>query len=105
MNRKTEKLLDTLSVIKKSIQYSMFEHNEEIFVERAKFDIENIETIEKILIEYDETKQFASFGEEVLCILTTFSIDDQERIKRIVNRIDHHKKVAKDYDELIGNFS
>lgn len=102
---KTEKLLDTLSIIKESIRYSMFEHNEENFVERAKYDIENIEAIEKILIEYDETKQFASFGKEALCILTTFSIDDQERRKRMVNRIDKHKKVSKYYDELIGNFS
>ena len=47
-----EKLLDTLSVIKKSIQYSMFEHNEENFVERAKYDIANIEEIEKIVNKY-----------------------------------------------------
>ena len=49
---KKEELLDTLSVIKKSIQYSMFEHNEENFVERAKYDIANIEEIENIVNKY-----------------------------------------------------
>lgn len=100
-----EKLLDTLSIIKESISYSMFSHNEDAFVERAKYDIANIEKIEKIIKEYEEIKQFAVFGVEVCGHMSTFAYSDKEMLQAIFDEISKYKKVELYYDQLIGTYN
>lgn len=54
---------------------------------------------------YETMKDYALFGTEVLDIITTFSTSDSEKITQIINIVDKHPIVKRDYDADVGMFS
>lgn len=53
----------------------------------------------------NEINDYATFGKEVIRIITCFSTSDEEKIKEILDIIDKYSDVKHDYNACIGMFS
>lgn len=56
-------------------------------------------------LKYDTMKDYALFGTEVLDIITSFATSDSEKITQIIDIVDKHPTVKRDYDADVGMFS
>lgn len=110
MNKEQEKKLNdilfTLDIMKDTCKIAVVSSDNTDVVNQALKDLKNLEEVEEITKKhYNTTKDYALFGTEVLDIITTFSTSDSKKISQIIDRIDKHPTVKRDYDADIGMFS